>query len=55
MLKSIGINKEKNMCAKPGIHKLHERESINIVAKSIVHLHITVELKAYCLSCFVLV
>ena len=40
------------MSAKQGIHKWHRLESINMVAKCIVHMYITAKLKAYWLSCF---
>ena len=38
------------MSVKKGIHKWHEGESINMVAKCIVHVCIIAELKAYLLS-----
>ena len=51
MLKFIRINKEKEISAKQGIHKWHRQESINMIVKYIVHIHISAELKAYWLSC----
>ena len=39
------------MSAKQGIQKWHRCVSINVVAKSTVHMHITTELNTYWLSC----
>ena len=37
----------KSMSVKQGVHKWYRLESINVVAKSIIHMYITAELKAY--------
>ena len=42
------------MSAKQRIHKWHRWQSINMVAKSIGHIHIIAELKVYWLSCLVM-
>ena len=42
------------MSAKQGTHQWHRCENINIVAKCIVHMHITAEVKACWLSCYAL-
>ena len=39
------------MSAKQGISKWHRKDSINKVAKCIVQMYITAELKAYWLPC----
>ena len=38
------------MSVKQGIHECHRSESINMIAKYIVNMHSSVELKAYQLS-----
>ena len=53
MFKFIGINKEKEMCLSNKKYTSHtDEKGINIFAKSMVHMHITAELKTYQLSCF---
>ena len=52
MLKFIGINEEKKICLPDKEYNKWQRsESINMGVKCIVYMHITAEVKAYCLSC----
>ena len=55
MLKFIGVNKDKETCLPDKEYvSVADKKSINMVAKCIVHMHITAELRAYWLSCMTL-